>query len=181
MLRDRTGLPFITGVHPLADLAPRDVVAAAITRRLAETGAECVWLDATAIQRFAGRFPTVYGVRVDRRRPGSRSRSPRRRTTPAAVLRPINQPRYRGEYYAAFLQVGIFGGSPPRARGTQGRHRHATGHQGVPPRAREHDEVDYVIVPGVGPSPRARVSTTSGSRWRQWTRDTPRSPGARYR
>jgi L-aspartate oxidase len=62
VLRDGTGRPFMAGVHPLADLAPRDVVAAAITRRLAETGAECVWLDATAIPRFARRFPTVHAA-----------------------------------------------------------------------------------------------------------------------
>ncbi len=35
MLLDRAGRRFMTGVHPLADLAPRDVVAAAITRTLA--------------------------------------------------------------------------------------------------------------------------------------------------
>jgi len=59
VLRDRAGHAFMAGVHPRADLAPRDVVAAAITRRLAETGAACVWLDATAIPGFAARFPTV--------------------------------------------------------------------------------------------------------------------------
>jgi L-aspartate oxidase len=59
VLRDRTGARFLLGVHPLAELAPRDVVAAAITRRLAETGAECVWLDGTGIDGFATRFPTV--------------------------------------------------------------------------------------------------------------------------
>lgn len=60
VLRDRTGAAFMTGVHPLADLAPRDVVAAAITRRMAETGADRVHLDATGIDGFATRFPTVY-------------------------------------------------------------------------------------------------------------------------
>jgi L-aspartate oxidase len=45
----------------LADLAPRDVVAAAITRRMAQTGTGCVWLDATAVEGFAARFPTVTG------------------------------------------------------------------------------------------------------------------------
>ena len=59
MLRDRTGARFMLGAHPLAELAPRDVVAAAITRRLAETGADCVWLDGTGIDGFAARFPTV--------------------------------------------------------------------------------------------------------------------------
>jgi L-aspartate oxidase len=59
VLLDRTGRRFLPPLHPLAELAPRDVVAFAITRRLAETGAECVWLDATRITRVASRFPTV--------------------------------------------------------------------------------------------------------------------------
>ena len=60
VLRDRTGARFMVGVHPLAELAPRDVVAAAITRRIAETGTECVWLDATGVDgRSPTRFPTV--------------------------------------------------------------------------------------------------------------------------
>ncbi|WP_028929436.1 L-aspartate oxidase [Pseudonocardia asaccharolytica] len=59
LLIDRAGRRFMTGVHPLAELAPRDVVAAAITRRLAETGADCVWLEATGIEDFTIRFPTV--------------------------------------------------------------------------------------------------------------------------
>ncbi|GAY10601.1 L-aspartate oxidase [Pseudonocardia sp. N23] len=59
VLRDRAGVRFMTDVHPLADLAPRDVVAAAITRRMAATGTDCVWLDATTIDGFAARFPTV--------------------------------------------------------------------------------------------------------------------------
>ncbi|MBC3191362.1 L-aspartate oxidase [Pseudonocardia sp. C8] len=60
VLRDRNGTAFMAGVHPRADLAPRDVVAAAITRRLAETGSDHVHLDATGIDGFAARFPTVY-------------------------------------------------------------------------------------------------------------------------
>ena len=59
VLRDRAGARFMVGAHPLAELAPRDVVAAAITRRMAETGTECVWLDATRVDGFAARFPTV--------------------------------------------------------------------------------------------------------------------------
>ncbi|WP_433295048.1 L-aspartate oxidase [Pseudonocardia sp. CA-142604] len=62
VLLDRAGRRFMTGVHPLADLAPRDVVAAAITRTLADTGAEYVHLDATAVPQFAVRFPTVYAA-----------------------------------------------------------------------------------------------------------------------
>jgi L-aspartate oxidase len=62
VLRDRSGHAFMADVHPLADLAPRDVVAAAITRRIAETGAQCVWLDATGVAGFAARFPTVHAA-----------------------------------------------------------------------------------------------------------------------
>lgn len=62
VLLDRAGTRFMTGVHPLADLAPRDVVAAAITRRMIETGADCVYLDARALDDVARRFPTVYAA-----------------------------------------------------------------------------------------------------------------------
>jgi L-aspartate oxidase len=47
-------------VHPLADLAPRDVVARAIHKRMAATNAEHVWLDATMIDDFPRRFPTIW-------------------------------------------------------------------------------------------------------------------------
>ena len=62
VLLDRAGRRFMTGVHPLAELAPRDVVAKAITGTLAATGADCVHLDATAIPDFARRFPTVHAA-----------------------------------------------------------------------------------------------------------------------
>ena len=54
------GARFMAGVHPLADLAPRDVVAAAITRRMAETGraTACTWTP-PASTGSRGRFPTV--------------------------------------------------------------------------------------------------------------------------
>ena len=47
------------GVHPMGDLAPRDVVAAAIDARLRTTGDPCVYLDARGIADFERRFPTV--------------------------------------------------------------------------------------------------------------------------
>jgi L-aspartate oxidase len=43
----------------MGDLAPRDVVAAAIDARLRETGEECVFLDARGVERLEQRFPTV--------------------------------------------------------------------------------------------------------------------------
>ncbi|PND56999.1 L-aspartate oxidase [Mycobacterium sp. ENV421] len=58
VLRDARG-ESMTAHHPMGDLAPRDVVAAAIEARLRETGDECVYLDARSIDQFAQRFPTV--------------------------------------------------------------------------------------------------------------------------
>ena len=43
----------------MGDLAPRDVVAAAIDARLKATGDPCVYLDARGIGGFEIRFPTV--------------------------------------------------------------------------------------------------------------------------
>ena len=59
ILLDRQGNSITAGVHPMGDLAPRDVVAAAIDARLRETGDPCAYLDARGIKDFARRFPTV--------------------------------------------------------------------------------------------------------------------------
>lgn len=59
VLRDARGDSVTAGVHPMGDLAPRDVVAAAIDARLQASGDECVFLDARGVERFEQRFPTV--------------------------------------------------------------------------------------------------------------------------
>ena len=61
VLRDDAGVRFMQGQHPLADLAPRDVVAKAIMRRMRETGAKHVWLDAREFgtEMWEARFPTI--------------------------------------------------------------------------------------------------------------------------
>ncbi len=59
VLVDARGASVTAGVHPMGDLAPRDVVAAAIDARLAELGDRCVYLDARAVPDVARRFPTV--------------------------------------------------------------------------------------------------------------------------
>jgi L-aspartate oxidase len=62
VLRDGQGFAFMRDVHPLADLAPRDVVARAIHARMHAEGAEHVWLDATGIADFERHFPTIWNA-----------------------------------------------------------------------------------------------------------------------
>jgi len=62
VLRDTSGRAFMADVHPLADLAPRDVVARAIHETMARTGADHLWLDATMIDGFEQRFPTIWAA-----------------------------------------------------------------------------------------------------------------------
>ena len=59
VLRDETGEAFMAGEHPLGDLAPRDVVARAITRRLVARHLRHLFLDVRSIDAFDDRFPTV--------------------------------------------------------------------------------------------------------------------------
>ncbi|MFF0148122.1 L-aspartate oxidase [Amycolatopsis sulphurea] len=64
-LVDGAGASVMAGAHPLGDLAPRDVVSAAITRRMALAPGgvdDHVFLDATGISGFAKRFPTVHAA-----------------------------------------------------------------------------------------------------------------------
>jgi L-aspartate oxidase len=53
LLRDRDGERFVD------ELAPRDVVSRAMAARMTEQGVEHLWLDATDLERFSTRFPTI--------------------------------------------------------------------------------------------------------------------------
>jgi L-aspartate oxidase len=63
VLVDVAGRPVMAGVHPLADLAPRDVVSAAMQQRMAagDGPADHLWLDATMVGQatLERDFPTV--------------------------------------------------------------------------------------------------------------------------
>ncbi|MGE2731927.1 L-aspartate oxidase [Mycolicibacterium vaccae] len=65
VLVDRHGFSVTGGVHPMGDLAPRDVVAAAIEERLRASGDPCVYLDARGVPNLAIRFPTVTAACLD--------------------------------------------------------------------------------------------------------------------
>jgi L-aspartate oxidase len=55
LLRDQDGERFVD------ELAPRDVVSRAMASRMAEQGVDHLWLDATGLERFSQRFPTIAG------------------------------------------------------------------------------------------------------------------------
>ncbi len=61
LLLDPHGKRFMPDVHPLAELAPRDVVAKAVMRSMREAGAPNVWLDGRRLGAdvWQERFPTI--------------------------------------------------------------------------------------------------------------------------
>ncbi|MFE3289380.1 L-aspartate oxidase [Rhodococcus sp. NPDC059234] len=59
ILVDGNGDSVTAGVHPMGDLAPRDVVSRAIASRLRALGTDHVYLDATGLSGFPERFPTI--------------------------------------------------------------------------------------------------------------------------
>lgn len=62
ILRNHLGEPFMQGKHPLADLAPRDIVTRWILREMKKTGKDNVWLDVSSMSEefFSKRFPTIF-------------------------------------------------------------------------------------------------------------------------
>lgn len=63
LLKNRDGERFMVAQHPMAELAPRDIVARCIVREMAKTNAPCVYLDITSkpYEFLATRFPTITG------------------------------------------------------------------------------------------------------------------------
>lgn len=59
-LRNSKGDRFMIGRHPMAELAPRDVVSRSIVHEIARTGDEHVFLDLTHLTGIAERFPRIY-------------------------------------------------------------------------------------------------------------------------
>jgi len=61
-LIDAKGERFMPALHPMGDLAPRDIVAKGIMRRAMESGLDHLWLDARHFgeDKWRGRFPTIW-------------------------------------------------------------------------------------------------------------------------
>jgi L-aspartate oxidase len=61
-LVDAKGERFMPALHPMGDLAPRDIVAKGIMRRAMDSGLDHLWLDARHFgeDKWRGRFPTIW-------------------------------------------------------------------------------------------------------------------------
>ncbi len=61
VLLDPAGRQLMTGIHPLGDLAPRDVVAKTLMKAMRATGAPHAWLDGRKLgeDTWRRRFPTI--------------------------------------------------------------------------------------------------------------------------
>lgn len=61
ILRNGKGEAFMQGKHPMADLAPRDIVTRNILQELRRTGEDRAWLDCSGMTRefFMKRFPNI--------------------------------------------------------------------------------------------------------------------------
>ena len=68
VLRDEAGRAFMPDYHPLADLAPRDVVSRAIASEMEKANSESVFLDVSHLpsEVIQSRFPTIYHFCLDR-------------------------------------------------------------------------------------------------------------------
>ena len=141
-----------SGQHELAELAPRDIVAKGIMRRMQEQGAEHMFLDARhfGAEMWEHRFPTIlaacraHGIDpVDRARPGRPGRALRLRRRPHRPAGPHHGPRpvrvrrgrlhRRARRQPARLQLPP--GRPGLRRAHRRRHR-GESRRGRPPRAR---------------------------------------------
>ena len=62
VLRDQAGHPFMADYHPMADLAPRDVVSRAISAEIEKSSDGQVFLDISHLpaSTVQSRFPTIY-------------------------------------------------------------------------------------------------------------------------
>ena len=122
-LVDDDGVRFMQGQHELADLAPRDVVAKAILRRMRETGAQHMWLDARALraEKWRVRFPTIHA------RCSSLGIDPVARADPGRARVPLRQRRRRAPTCVGESSVpGLFACGESACTGVHGANRLAS-------------------------------------------------------
>ena len=120
-LVDDFGNHIMDGVHPMADLAPRDIVSIAIMKLMIEKNLSHVWLDARKIgDNWQERFPTIFnlllGYGID----------PRSDLIPVAPAQHYHSGGIRTDLYGRTSIPGLFACGEVACTGVHGANRLAS-------------------------------------------------------
>lgn len=120
-LVDGGGQRFMQQVHPLADLAPRDVVAKAIMRRMRAEGSKHVWLDGRNIgDRWSTRFPTIFDALL------LHGIDPRTQLIPVAPAQHYHSGGIKTDLFGRTTVPGLFASGEVACTGVHGANRLAS-------------------------------------------------------
>ena len=121
VLVDTDGHRIMQGIHPLADLAPRDVVAKAIMRHMLSADVEHVWLDARCIgDEWPTRFPSIF------QNLESHGIDPRTALIPVAPAQHYHSGGVRTDLYGRTSVPGLFACGEVACTGVHGANRLAS-------------------------------------------------------
>lgn len=121
VLVDADGARIMEGVHPLADLAPRDVVAKAIMRHMLEADVPHVWLDARSIgEEWPTRFPSIWASLEEH------GIDPRTQLIPVAPAQHYHSGGIRTDLYGRTSISGLFACGEVACTGVHGANRLAS-------------------------------------------------------
>lgn len=120
-LVDDEGNRIMLDVHPLADLAPRDVVAKAIMRHMMSAGVPHVWLDARSIgDEWPVRFPSIFESL------SQHGIDPRTALIPVAPAQHYHSGGVRTDLYGRTSVTGLFACGEVACTGVHGANRLAS-------------------------------------------------------
>jgi L-aspartate oxidase len=120
-LVDDEGKRFMQGVHPQADLAPRDIVSIAIMKRMIEKNLSHVWLDARKLgDEWQARFPTIFNVLL------GFGIDPRTDLIPVAPAQHYHSGGIRTDLYGRTSIPGLFACGEVACTGVHGANRLAS-------------------------------------------------------
>lgn len=121
ILVDDAGDRFMQGVHPLADLAPRDIVSIAIMKKMLERNLSHVWLDARKLgDDWHERFPTIFNVLL------GFGIDPRSDLIPVAPAQHYHSGGIRTDLYGRTSIPGLFACGEVACTGVHGANRLAS-------------------------------------------------------
>ncbi|MEY2672605.1 MAG: hypothetical protein RLZZ508_482 [Actinomycetota bacterium] len=120
-LVDDEGKRFMQGVHPQADLAPRDIVSIAIMKKMIEKNLSHVWLDARKLgDEWQARFPTIFNVLL------GFGIDPRTDLIPVAPAQHYHSGGIRTDLYGRTSIPGLFACGEVACTGVHGANRLAS-------------------------------------------------------